>query len=93
MLIVKHTQRFKGKLSTVNMNTELKPRKIKVKDHYHWYLLSFHQVLSLLVTPHTMQYRQSIRRSLWLALMCQGGNQKKKPPYTSIQLGILILLC
>jgi len=31
MLIVKHAQRFKGKLSTVNVNTELKLCKIKVK--------------------------------------------------------------
>ena len=63
-----------------------------IKDHYHWYHLSIHQMLSLLVTPHTMQYRQSIRQSVWLALTCQSGN-KKKPPYTSIQLVILILLC
>jgi len=31
MLIVRHAQRFKGKLSTVNGNTELEARKIKVK--------------------------------------------------------------
>ena len=34
MLIVKHAQRFKGKLSMVNGNTELKPHKIKVKTAY-----------------------------------------------------------
>ena len=33
-LIVRHAQRFKGKLSRVNANTELKLRKIKVKGHY-----------------------------------------------------------
>jgi len=32
MLIVKHAQQFKGKLSMVNANTELKPHKIKVKQ-------------------------------------------------------------
>ena len=32
MLIVRHAQRFKGKLSRVNANTELAPRKIKVKS-------------------------------------------------------------
>ena len=48
-----------------------------LKDHYHWYHLSILQILSLLVTPHTMQYWQSIRQSVGLAVMCQVGKQKK----------------
>jgi len=43
-----------------------------IKDNYHWHCLCSHQMLSLLVTPHSMQYWQSIR----LALMCQCGKQK-----------------
>jgi len=52
-----------------------------LKDHYHWYHLSVLQMLSLLVTPHTMQYWQSISRSVGLAVMCQVGKQKKKALY------------
>ena len=39
MLNFKHAQRFKGKLSKVNANTELKLRKIKLthEDNYSGY--------------------------------------------------------
>jgi len=49
-----------------------------LKDHYHGYHLSIHQMLSLLVAPHTMQYRQDISRSVGLALNCQGGEKNAK---------------
>jgi len=48
-----------------------------LKDHYHWYHLSVLQILSLLAMPHTMQYWQSIRPSVGLAVIFQGGKQKK----------------
>jgi hypothetical protein len=48
-------------------------------------------MLSLPNMLHMMQYWQSIRQSVGLALIRQAGKQKK--PCTSIQLGILIFLC
>jgi len=38
MLIVRHTQRFKGKLSRVTANNKYKLRKIKVKINWIMYL-------------------------------------------------------
>jgi len=48
-----------------------------LKDHYHGYHLSILQMLILLITPHTMQYRQSIMPRVGLALMYQVGKQIK----------------